>query len=98
METPKINYDVHLNFYMRIHDAEMFGGKGSTGYLRQCIGHCQEFNSAKTESAAKEAVSYASKVFEVSPDKIEFITYQEYQEETADDEEDVDYENACSDK
>lgn len=97
METLKINYDVHLNFYMRIHDAEMFGGKGSTGYLSQCIEHCQEFDSAKTESAAKEAVSYASKAFEVSPDKIELITYQKYMNET-DEEENMDYENACSDE
>ncbi len=95
METLK--YDVNINFYMRIHDAQLFGGEGSTGYLHQCIGHCQEFDPVKMRSAANENLSYASRVFEVSADKIEFISYQEYKNETAD-EEDVDYENACSDK
>ena len=90
METPKINYDVHLNFYMRIHDAEMFGGKGSTGYLRQCIGHCQEFDQAKMRSAAKEILSYASRVFEISADKIDFISYQDYKNETADEDDNND--------
>lgn len=95
METLK--YDVHINFYMRIHDAQLFGGEGSTGYLRQCIGHCQDFDPVKMESAAKEALNYASRVFEVSADKIEFISYQEYKSETADEEEE-DHENTCSDK
>lgn len=92
-----LKYDVHINFYMRIHDAQLFGGKGSIGYLRQCMGHCQAFKPEKMESAAQEVLNYASKAFEVSPDKIEFISYQEYKDATAD-EEDEDYENASSDE
>lgn len=97
METLKINYDVHINFYMRIHDAQLFGGKGSIGYLHQCMEHCHAFKPEKIETAAQEVLNYVSKAFEVFPDKIEFISYQEYKDATAD-EEDEDYENACSDK
>lgn len=95
METLK--YDVHINFYMRIHDAKLFGGKGSIGYLHQCMGHCQAFKEEKMESAAQAILDYASGAFEVSPDKIEFISYQEYKDETAD-EEDEDHENTSSDE
>lgn len=96
MDTVKINYDVDLNFYMRIHDAEMFGGEGSVGYSRQTLKNCQNFDQTKVEAAALHAIKSISGILKVSPDKIELITFQEYQDE-AGDEEDEDYENACSD-
>lgn len=98
METRKINYDVHLNFYMRIHDSEMFGGEGSVGYSRQTLKNCQNFDPTKVEATAQYVIKSASGILGVSPDKIELITYQEYEDETADEEEDDDYENTDSDE
>lgn len=78
---PEIKYDVHLNFYMRIHDAEMFGGEGSIGYSRQTLKNCTNFEPSKVEATALHAIKRESSILKVSPDKIDLITFQEYQEE-----------------
>lgn len=95
METLK--YDVHINFYMRIHDSKLFGGKGSIGYCRQTLKNCQNFDVTKIEATAQHVIKSKNNTLGVSPDKIEFISYQEYKDETAD-EEDEDHENTSSDE
>lgn len=82
----KINYDVHLNFYMRIHYFESEAGS-SIFYIKQTMKHCQNFDTSKIETLAQHAIENAGNLFEVSPDKIDLITFQEYQKESGDEEE-----------
>lgn len=96
MENKKIIYDAHVNFYMRIYDSYMYGGKGSVGYAMESLEHCRNFDSLVVDKVAEEVKTSMSKALEVPPDKIEFISYQEYEDSTC--EEDDDFEDTGEDE
>lgn len=83
MDTSTIDFSVFLNF--RVHDAEMFGGIGSTGYVQTAAHHCtsaEQFcleHFFKGQEIARQSMANRLRV---SVDQLVPIGYKEYQHHT----------------
>ena len=62
------NFEVKATLYFRVHDAELYGGPGTVGFAKQAI-------DCKSSMAA---------MLNVSPEKLEFMTAEEYEHESED--------------
>lgn len=88
------HFELKLTLYYRVHDAEMYGGPGSIGYAKQAFGLLP---SSKPEDfddnvalGCRESMAI---MLHVPPEKLEFLTAEEYERESEDDEEDEEYES-----
>ena len=80
------HFEVKAALYFRVHDAEVYGGPGSVGYAKQTLQLLPDalLSSFDDQVAASMRFSMAD-MLKVAPEKLEFITAEEYERETEDD-------------
>lgn len=91
-----MNYDIHplvdlkITLYFRVHDANIFGGPGSVGYTSQGFDHCTEVPAADA-AFVKLCSANTAKFLGVPEEAVEAISWQEYEAETDEQDEDRDW-------
>lgn len=82
------HFEVKVSLYFRIHDSDLYGGPGSLGYASQSA-YVNPAGATKLEDLTSD---YADTVKSdmatccgVSSDQVEYITREEYERETGDD-------------
>lgn len=83
-------FDIKATLYFRVSDSEMYGGPGSVGYALQAFDHCtdpENFDSEIAETCRRDM----ARMLLVSPDKLAFMTFEEYQDATKDGEDDEEF-------
>lgn len=82
------HFEVKVSLYFRIHDSELYGGPGSVGFARQSMymlpSGTANMGGLTDEYADKFRVELAEFVG-VPSDKVQFITREEYERETGED-------------
>ena len=93
-----MNYDIHplvdlkITLYFRVHDADIFGGPGSVGYTSQGFDHCTE-PAAADAAFIKMCSAGTAKLCGVPEEAVEAVSWQEYEAETGEPDEDEDWED-----
>lgn len=84
-------FDVKVSLYFRVHDSSLYGGQGSEGYVEQSR-YLSPAGAAKLEDLTSDhadAIRASMAAFlGVAPDKVEYITREEYERETEEDDDD----------
>ena len=79
------NFEVKATLYFRVHDAELYGGLGTIGFAKQSF---ELIPGAKLEDLndimAIDCKSSMAAMLNVSPEKLEFMTAEEYEHESED--------------
>ena len=79
------NFEVKATLYFRVHDAELYGGPGTVGFAKQSF---ELIPGAKLEdlndSMAIDCKSIMAAMLNVPPEKLEFMTAEEYEHESED--------------
>lgn len=90
----KINplIDIQVNLYFEIHNAPLYGGKGSVGYSSLSIGDFDDFDTSKfNDNFVNNIIQSIAGLSNVSSTDVKLISKNEYENNTA--EEGNDYEN-----
>lgn len=81
--------DLHITFsiYVRVKDAEVFGGAGSVGYSQMSSEYvlhdeATDATSLNTRDYIISHIKYLAETLHVPEDNIETITKDEYEDET----------------
>lgn len=80
-----------LVFYYEIKDAEIYGGKGTTGYAEQKFGiaidlEANRFENINFSEMSKSAIKGFSELCEVPAENIRIISRREYEDKIEDNE------------
>lgn len=79
------NFEVKATLYFRVHDAELYGGPGTVGFAKQSF---ELIPGAKLENfndiMAIDCKSSMATMLNVPPEKLEFMTAEEYERESED--------------
>ena len=79
------NFEVKATLYFRVHDAELYGGPGTVGFAKQSF---ELIPGAKLEDLndimAIDCESSMAAMLNVPPEKLEFMTAEEYEHESED--------------
>lgn len=88
------HFEVKATLYYRVHDAELYGGPGSIGLAKQSF---ELLPDARLENfddtMAMNCRASMAEMLHVPPEKLDFMTAEEYERESEDDEEDEEYES-----
>lgn len=84
---PLIN--VSISFYFRVENAELFGGDGSIGYTAVFYGQVKNIEPATSDDHIVGLTNQTAKKLGVSTEFVTLISKEEYDQETADDEDDT---------
>ena len=82
-------FEIKASLYFRVHDSEWYGGQGSVGYAKQSFTLTPEANlDSFSDDVADGLRADNAKMLGVPPEKLEYITADEYECETEEDDED----------
>ncbi len=77
------HFEVNAALYFRVYDAEIYGGHGSVGYAMQKVQLLPDsVLSSFDDQVAGRMRTSMSDMLKVPPEKLEFITGEEYEQET----------------
>lgn len=80
------HFEVKATLYFRVHDAEVYGGPGFVGYAAQSFHLLPDsLLSSFDDQVADGFRASMADMLKVAPEKLEFITAEEYERETEDD-------------
>ena len=87
------HFEVKVTLYYRVHDAEIYGGTGSVGFAKQSFkllpdARLENFD----DTMAMSCRASMAEMLHVPPEKLDFMTAEEYERES-EDEEDEEYES-----
>lgn len=84
-------FEVKVSLYFRIHDSALYGGPGSEGYASHSV-YISPLGTAElkdlTETFADAIKKDMAACHGVSPDQVEYITREVYEQETEEDDDD----------
>ena len=84
------HFEVTATLYFRVHDAELHGGEGCVGYAKQAVTLTPKATLEDLSDAAANGLRHSMAVMlHVPPEKLEYITREEYERETEDDDDEV---------
>lgn len=81
------HFEVRATLYYRVHDAELYGGPGSTGLAKQAfelLPNAQLGNFDDT--MATSCRTSMAQMLHVPPENLDFLTAEEYERESEEDE------------
>ena len=82
-------FDVKISLYFRVHDSEVYGGPGSVGYAKLTFTLKPEAKLDSYSDAVADGIrADNAKLLGVPPEKLEYITADEYERESDEDDED----------
>ena len=82
-------FEVKISLYFRVHDSEIYGGPGSIGYAKQSFTLTPEANLDRfSDDVADGLKADNAKMLGVPPEKLDYITADEFERETEEDDED----------
>lgn len=85
------HFEVKATLYYRVHDAEIYGGPGSIGLAKQSFGLLPDARLDNfDETMAISCRASMAEMLHVPPENLDFMTAEEYERETEEDEEDYD--------
>ena len=82
------HFEVKATLYYRVHDAELYGGPGSIGLAKQSFellpdAQLENFD----DTMAMSCRASMAEMLHVPPEKLDFMTAEEYERESEDDDE-----------
>ncbi|MDY3691804.1 MAG: hypothetical protein SO072_07525 [Dysosmobacter sp.] len=83
------HFEVKVTLYYRVHDAEIYGGTGSVGFAKQSFkllpdARLENFD----DTMAMSCRASMAEMLHVPPEKLDFMTEEEYERESEDEEDD----------
>lgn len=85
------HFEVKATLYYRVHEAEIYGGPGSIGLAKQSFGLLPDARLENfDETMAISCRASMAEMLHVPPENLDFMTAEEYERETEEDEEDYD--------
>lgn len=88
------HFEVKATLYYRVHDADIYGGLGTVGFAKQSF---ELLPDARLENfddtMAMNCRAGTAEMLHVPPEKLDFMTAEEYERESEDEEEDEEYES-----
>ena len=85
------HFEVKATLYYRVHDAEMYGGLGTVGFAKQSFGLLPDAQLENfDDTMAMSCRASMAEMLNVPPEKLDFMTAEEYERESEEDEEDYD--------
>lgn len=82
-------FEVTIALHYRVHDAEIYGGEGSVGYAEQKLTLTPDATPENLSDAAADVLRHSmAEMLGVPAEKLEYITGEEYERETEDEEAD----------
>lgn len=83
------HFEVKATLYYRVHDAEMYGGLGAVGFAKQSFGLLPDAQLENfDDTMAMRCRASMAEMLHVPPEKLDFMTAEEYERESEEDEED----------
>lgn len=74
--------DVSVNVYFEISNAEIFGGEGTLGYIKNGFEQVKKPEVSLDDVFVNEQIESTAKMFDVSKDDVRLISKEKYEFET----------------
>lgn len=79
------HFEVKATLYFRVHDAELYGGPGTIGFAKQSFELTPDAQLENlSDIIAVDCKSSMAAMLNISPEKLEFMTAEEYERESED--------------
>ena len=79
------HFEVKATLYFRVHDAELYGGPGTIGFAKQSFELTPDAQLENlSDIVAVDCKSSMAAMLNISPEKLEFMTAEEYERESED--------------
>lgn len=77
------HFEVRATLYYRVHDAELYGGPGSTGLVKQAFELLPDAQLGNFDDAmATSCRASMAQMLHVPPENLDFLTAEEYERES----------------
>lgn len=84
------HFEVKATLYYRVHDAELYGGPGSTGLAKQAFELLPDAQLGSFDDAmATSCRASMAQMLHVPPENLDFLTAEEYERESEEDDGDA---------